>query len=233
MLNNINIKGRTITADALLTQRNFATYLVKQRQADYHFTVKANQKTLLNDITLHFNSKIDRDSNNEITAKPDFTQTGTGEHGRIETRKIWITTKLNDYLKFPHVGQVFMIQRESINKKSGKTSKEVIYGITSCSIFNKSAEQVLLDNQRHWKVESMHYTIDWNYDEDRSVIRTGYAPENITRLRRFVIGLMEHKKRKAKSDQTFSEMMKRFSFNVRSVLDCLKMTGCRNYVSTA
>ncbi len=33
--------------------------------------------------------------------------------------------------------------------------------------------------------QSCHYMIDWNYDEDRSRIRTGYGPENITRLRRF------------------------------------------------
>jgi hypothetical protein len=25
-----------------------------------------------------------------------------------------------------------------------------------------------------------HYIIDWNYDEDRSQIRTGFGPENVT-----------------------------------------------------
>ncbi len=29
--------------------------------------------------------------------------------------------------------------------------------------------------------------IDWNFQEDLSRIRTGYGPENITRLRRFAI----------------------------------------------
>ena len=41
---------------------------------------------------------------------------------------------------------------------------------------------------------SCHYIIDWNYDEDRSRIRTGYGPENITRLRRFAIGVIKSKK---------------------------------------
>jgi hypothetical protein len=40
-------------------------------------------------------------------------------------------------------------------------------------------------------VESCHYIIDWNYDEDRSQIRTGFGPENMTRLRRFAIGLLK------------------------------------------
>ncbi|MEA2078330.1 MAG: hypothetical protein U9P00_00435, partial [Pseudomonadota bacterium] len=60
----------------------------------------------------------------------NFIQTGNGEHGRIETRKIWVTTKLNHYLEFPHVSQAFMIERESIDKKTGETSHETVYGIT-------------------------------------------------------------------------------------------------------
>jgi predicted transposase YbfD/YdcC len=36
-----------------------------------------------------------------------------------------------------------------------------------------------------------HYIIDWNYDEDRSRIRTGHGPENITRLRRFAISIIK------------------------------------------
>jgi hypothetical protein len=32
---------------------------------------------------------------------------------------------------FPHVGQAFAIERDTIEKKSGKQSHEVAYGITS------------------------------------------------------------------------------------------------------
>ena len=45
LLDAIDIKGRLITADALLTQRKLADYLV-QRGAHYHFTAKGNQATL-------------------------------------------------------------------------------------------------------------------------------------------------------------------------------------------
>ncbi|MBF0235274.1 MAG: transposase, partial [Desulfamplus sp.] len=50
LLDPINIEGKTITGDALLTQKELASYLVEQRGANYHFTVKGNQKTLLDDI---------------------------------------------------------------------------------------------------------------------------------------------------------------------------------------
>jgi hypothetical protein len=39
------------------------------------------------------------------------------------------TTELNGYLDFPHVGQAFGLERESINKKTGKLSEETVYGI--------------------------------------------------------------------------------------------------------
>jgi hypothetical protein len=40
LLDAIDIGGKDITADALLTQQNFADYLVRLRHAHYHFTVK-------------------------------------------------------------------------------------------------------------------------------------------------------------------------------------------------
>ena len=89
-----------------------------------------------------------------------------------------------------------MIERESIRKKTGKISREVVYGITSIPVDQATPEQVLRDNRGHWRVESCHYIIDWNYDEDRSQIRTGFGPENMTRLRRFAIGLLKSKQKK-------------------------------------
>ena len=107
LLDAIDIQGKIITADALLTQTAIADYLVVKREADYHFTVKGNQPTILDEIKLYFADK----------AEPDYIEITPPDHGRIETRKIWITTELNDYLKFPHIGQAFAIERHSIKKK--------------------------------------------------------------------------------------------------------------------
>lgn len=45
-----NIEGAVVTADALHTQKDIAKYLVEEKGADYLFTVKENQRTLLEDI---------------------------------------------------------------------------------------------------------------------------------------------------------------------------------------
>ena len=150
----------------------------------------------------------------------EFVSTGNGEHGRIEVRRVSTTTALNGYLDFPHVGQAFRITRETIDKKTGKFSNETIYGITSQTVDQSSPAQILADNRKHWSVESCHWMIDWNYDEDRSLIRTGHGPENITRLRRFAIGLLKSKG----SKDTIPTMMKKLMWNPHAIFDTLKMT---------
>ncbi len=152
---------------------------------------------------------------------PDFVHCGPPDHGRIETRKIWTTTELNGYLNFPHVGQSFLIQRESTNKKTGKYSCDIAYGITSRTPDQAYPQRVLATNRGHWSIEnSCHYIIDWNYDEDRSRICKGYGPENITRLRRFAIGVI-----KSKNVRNVSQKMRQLTRNVRSVFDYLRMTA--------
>ena len=209
MLDAIAIKGKTITGDALLTQRQLAEYLVVKRKAHYHFTVKGNQPKLLEDLTLYFQER----------GEPEVVTVDL-DHGRIETRKIWTSTELNSYLNFPWVGQAFAIERERINKTTGITSKETAYGVTSCSPKQANAEKVLETNRNHWCIEnSCHYVIDWNFDEDRSRIRTGHGPENVSQLRRFAVGLI-----KSKGVYSVAQKMRQLAMNPRSVLDYLKMT---------
>ena len=210
LLASCDIAGKDISGDALLTQRSLAAYVVEQK-AHYHFTVKGNQPTLESDIALLFKTR----------GAPDFVEVTPPDHGRIETRSIWCSTALNAYLDFPHVGQVFMIERESINKKTGVQSREIALGITSRTPQEASPKRVLAVNRGHWSIESVHYIIDWNYDEDRSQIRTGFGPENISRLRRFAVGILKSFQKPA---QSIAAMMRKLTFRTRLVFDYLRMT---------
>ena len=211
LLDAIDIKGRLITADALLTQRKHADYLV-QRGAHYHFTAKGNQATLEKDIALLF----------EKRKTPDFCDVSPPDHGRIETRRIWCSDALNGYVNFPHVGQVFLIERETINKKSGHHSFETAVGLTSQSMAQASPKQVLAANREHWTIENRcHWVIDWNFDEDRSRIRTGKGPENVSRLRRFAVGVLSMF---SDGKTSIKEKMAKLNRNTRMVFDYLRMT---------
>lgn len=210
LLDAIDIEGKDVTADALLTQRNLADYLVRDREAHYHFTVKGNQPILLKDLELYFKDR----------GEPDFVEQTPPDHGRIETRRIWTTTELNGYLDFPHVGQAFLVERHRVEKKTGDSSLDVAYGITSRVPEQADPQQVLKVNRGHWTIEnSCHYILDWNYDEDRSRIRTGYGPENISRLRRFAISVI-----KSKGARSVAQKMRQLARSVRLVFDYMRAT---------
>jgi hypothetical protein len=94
----------------LLTQRKLADYLLANTTPTTSSPSKTTSR-LLADIRLIFEGR----------AQPDFREPLTLAHGRIEQRAIWTTTRLNDYLNFPGVGQAFVIERHTVEKKTGKT----------------------------------------------------------------------------------------------------------------
>lgn len=211
LLDTIAIENKNITADALLTQRKFAEYLVENRNAHYFFMVKLNQANLKNDILFYFDN---------INRMADFSSTSDG-HGRIEIRSIWSSPDLKGFLNFPHVEQAFKIERRFTDKKTGKLSTETVYGITSRSEEEAGPKKILQIVRGHWSIEnSCHYILDWNFDEDRCRIRTGNGPENMTRLRRLAISIIKSKKVKS-----VAQKMRQLSFNTRAVLDYLKLTN--------
>lgn len=214
LLQSLDIAGKTITADALLTQRKLAQYLI-DHNAHYVFTVKDNQPTLREDIRLIFEGR----------GQPDFSEPLTLAHGRIEQRSIWTSTALNDYLDFPGVGQVFLIARPTIKKTTGEITTETVYGITSHTPGSAKAAAVLAFNRGHWSIENgCHSILDWNWDEDRCTLRTGHGPENVTALRRFAIGVI-----RSKSRDTVAATIQRLARNVRLVFDYLRMTDNSRY----
>ena len=91
------------------------------------------------------------------------------------------------------------------------------YGITSHTPDTASPAQVLAFNRGHWTVENSSH-LDWNWDEDRQQIRTGYGPENTTRLRRFAIGLIKAK------HACVASALRRLQRCPRLIFDYLRMT---------
>lgn len=79
---------------------------------------------------------------------------------------------------------------------------------------------MLQTHRGHWSIEnSGHYLLDWNYDEDRCRIRTGSGPENVTRLRRFALSVIQ-----SKGVANVAQKMRELGMNTRLVFDYLKMT---------
>ena len=83
---------------------------------------------------------------------PDFVQAGDKpEHGRLERRSIWASAEINDYVRFPGVGQVFAVRREVTELRTGERRAETAYGVTSLRSEAAAPKRLLELNRGHWR----------------------------------------------------------------------------------
>ena len=125
----------------------------------------------------------------EDTPEQDFTKPYTTielNGGRIEERSIRVAQLKHNELDFPGARSVAVVSRIFINKKTGHTSKEEIAYISS--LINPDPQVLLQCIRAHWKIEnSLHYSKDVTYREDKQTVRTKNAPFNLALLRSFAI----------------------------------------------
>ena len=111
-------------------------------------------------------------------------------HGRREYRRLTSTTLLDGYLDWPDVGQVFELER--VRVAGGKTSVEVVHGITSLGRDQADAARLLDLTRGHCGIENgLHYVRDVTLGEDACRVRTGAAPQVLAAIRNAVVHLLE------------------------------------------
>ena len=112
-------------------------------------------------------------------------------HGRLEIRRIWTSTEINDYVDFPYCGQVARLERYSENLKSGTTCHETVYLITSLSPPEATPQRLLSRNRADWGIENRSHCVrDAAFDEDRSQIRSRSGPRMMATLRSLAISIL-------------------------------------------
>ena len=120
-------------------------------------------------------------------------------HGRLERRELWALADpaLNGYVgsagtvgeAWPHLQQVCRLERQRTVK--GKKQVEVSYAISSLRATDAGARRLLTISRGYWGIENrIHWVRDVTFDEDRSQIRLGAAPQVMAALRNLVITLV-------------------------------------------
>ncbi|MGH7272033.1 MAG: hypothetical protein ACREJ3_16505 [Polyangiaceae bacterium] len=104
---------------------------------------------------------------------------------------MWASAELNEYVDFPHVGQVFVLRRTVVRAAAAVPSVETCCGITSLRSDQACPQRLLRLSRGHWAIENeLHWVRDVTFDEDRSQVRKGHAPQTLATLRNVVIGLL-------------------------------------------
>ena len=110
-------------------------------------------------------------------------------HGRRERRCLRTTPILTLHQLWPGLAQGFELTRE--RTCGGKTTTEVVYGITSLTPPEADAAKLLALVREHWQIENgLHYVRDVTLGEDSCRVRKGSAPQVLAALRNVVIGLL-------------------------------------------
>ena len=112
-------------------------------------------------------------------------------HGRIEMRQITVSSQLKDFFDWPYLEQVFMLKRRITSIKTGTVKETIVYGFTSLSRIDASADKLLSLILSYWGIENgLHYRRDVSLREDYTHITKGNAGQVLACINNLVIGIL-------------------------------------------
>lgn len=211
VLPTLPIAGRVVTSDALHTHADFMQITHEQRGKSV-YTVKLNQPTLYGNLATYFA---------DPQSVCQHAETWDRRRGRLEHRVIRVSHEMNGYLApdWPLVAQVAQLTRSVTCK--GQTSREIVYLITDLSSQQATPLRLLALVRGHWAIENRsHYVRDVCFQEDRSRLRTGHAPQLLAAFRNLAISLIH----RGGSSQ-IACTRRAFSYHPERVLALLCSTG--------
>lgn len=184
LLENVDLAGAVVTADAVNAQRGTAEYIAGKeedggRDSAYFLFVKGNQPKLQRAVFDAIQAGCPRD--------PDYTELDCA-HGRIIRRSLWVTSAGDT--DFPHVSQVARIRRDGYDASGALISKEVVHAVTSLDEDQASAADLAELARGQWGIESVHWLRDTAFAEDANTGYAGNGPQAMATLRNLAISLL-------------------------------------------
>jgi predicted transposase YbfD/YdcC len=178
LLGPLPLDGVLITADAMQTTRDNAAFL-RKKNAHYLWPVLGNQPGL-------------REQLDALPWETTPVSAATSEisRGRVETRTIRVLPA-PEGTGFCDAQQAVLIERYTTYKKKGQwhTRAEAVLYITSLAAGETTPEDLLAHVRGHWRIEHAHWLRDVIWKEDKSLIRTGNAPQVWSAITNLVITL--------------------------------------------
>ena len=186
LLDTLLLKGCIITLDAMGCQKAIVQKII-ERQSNYVISLKGNQASLHEDVKLFLKTERQRNFNK---VDHDYYETIEKGHGRVETRRYWITKQI-DWLenKEAWAGLTSIGLVESERYINGSNSRELRCYI--CSI-EPDAYKFAQAARQHWAIENnLHWQLDVTFNEDKLRARVKNAAQNLSIMRRMVLNTLK------------------------------------------
>jgi predicted transposase YbfD/YdcC len=177
VLGGLDLRGKVVTADALHTVKATAR-LIHEGGGEFVFPVKENRRALFD--------AIDALPWKNVPVAHSATDKG---HGRVTTRTIQVLPA-PEGLPFPHVSQVFLIERYVADLQGRPVSAVAALGVASPQPEQADPAALARYVREQWSIESLHWVRDTLYQEDKSQVRTRSGPRAMAALRNLAIGAL-------------------------------------------
>jgi predicted transposase YbfD/YdcC len=177
VLGQIDLNNKIVTADALHTVKATASH-IHEHGGEFVLPVKENRRALFD--------ALDALPWSHVPIARTATDKG---HGRITTRTIQVLPAPED-LPFPHVSQVFLIERHVTDLRGQPISAVAALGVASPAPDQASPADLAVYVREQWSIESLHWLRDTLYQEDKSKVRTRNGPRVMAALRNLAIGAL-------------------------------------------
>ncbi|MGI8542270.1 MAG: ISAs1 family transposase [Aridibacter sp.] len=182
LLDTAELTDKIVSGDAIFAQRELSEKVVLGG-GEYLWKLRANQGKIYELAKQHFEELSDR-----YLERASSLEKG---HGRIDEPEILTSFRLAGQIEFPYLEQVFRITRWSKEVKTGKRREQTIYGITSGSMEEFSAKELLRLTREHWGIENgLHYRRDVTFKEDACRQTTKKGGRVLAILNNLTIGIL-------------------------------------------
>lgn len=189
LLASLDLRQKVV-ADAMHTQRQLSIQIVKAG-GDFVWTVKDNQLNTRKAIEQLFAPEKPVPGLGCPAMDFHTAQTVEKQAGRLEERRITVSSMLNDYLDWPYVEQVFKLERRFTCLATGQVHSEVQYGLTSLSAQEADAKRLLELVRSEWSIENgLHYRRDVTYQEDATRMTDKPMGRAMSIINNLVVGLI-------------------------------------------
>lgn len=197
LLKTLNLKGCTVTADALHCHPAMAE-AVRRAKAHYALGLKANHGPLFAAAQRGFAAATDL----------AFFETEERAHGRHERRRASVlpVTRLAQPPVFPGLKAIGRIEADRTTAE-GRTALAVRYVVLSKTLSPRKLAEVV---RAHWSIENqLHWTLDVVFHEDEARTRKDYGPQNLAVIRRLAQNIL----RAHPLDKPMASKMRRAKWN--------------------
>lgn len=176
LLDLLLLKGCVVSIDAMGCQREIAKKIV-DAEADYFLALKENQPSLYQGVEEQFLRTYKE--------KPYQKSLWTASHNEIVAYQVAVCHDvdwIDEAGKWKGLASVVQV------KTSNKKGEETRYYISS--VKNLSQEWAMQLARNHWSIENrLHWQLDVTMREDQKRHRSGFAPENLSLLRKLFLNM--------------------------------------------